>query len=510
MPPMYSSSGFNDNSRKEQRANFNVNNHIYGGVGGHGGWGGAEGQGGSGGAGEGPTVNYYIDAEEGNINHIHRHGEPGLHILQRAAARDSFHDSAERYPLPKCHPETRTEMLEDLMEWTSGDKSDSSVLWLHGPAGAGKSAIAQSLCQQLDAQGRLGASFFFKRKHSSRGNAKQLFPTLAYQLAILLPELSHAISQKVEENPSLFDRSLSTQLRKLILEPCRQCIRGRTLIIVIDGLDECESHEIQQEILRLIGVAIHEGPLPLRFFVGSRPEPHIHEIFMGMLKAIHRPVNIEQSFEDVRKYLLDEFARIHGEHRETMAMIPKPWPSPKIISNLVKKSSGYFIYASTVIKFIDDKNYRPTERLKVIVGVEEPYSGSPFVALDELYIQILSAVPDRPRLLKILTVIAAKLELPFGYTDELLDLEPGDVQLALRGLQSVIHVEKNCADKLSLSPQIVVHHASFYDFLQDRTRAGIFYVGDGPHLTDVCGHVLKAFSYTYDDPSLNRRGPISR
>ncbi|KAJ7705516.1 hypothetical protein B0H17DRAFT_869783, partial [Mycena rosella] len=78
------------------------------------------------------------------------------------------HDSGERYPQPQCHPETRTEMLKDLHDWSLEDDPRSRVLWLHGPAGAEKSAVAQSFCQKLQADGRLGGSFFFKRGHPSR------------------------------------------------------------------------------------------------------------------------------------------------------------------------------------------------------------------------------------------------------------------------------------------------------------------------------------------------------
>ncbi|KAF7369167.1 NACHT domain-containing protein [Mycena venus] len=492
------------------RRAVNFNNHIYGGTGGNGGTG-VWGQGGDGGAGEGPIVNYYID--EGNINHIHCRGEQGLYILRQAAASDAFHDSAERYPQPKCHPETRTEMLKDLMKWTSGNRSDSRVLWLHGPAGAGKSAIAQSLCQKLEAEGRLGASFFFKRGHPSRGHSQKLFPTIAYQLALLLPELNHAISQVVEENPSILDRSLSTQLRKLILEPCRQSYHSSTFVIIIDGLDECQGLNIQQEILRSIGNVLDRGPLPVQFFVASRPEPHICEMFTAVLKGIHRPVNIQQSFEDVRRYLKDEFGRIHQEHQETMATIPGPWPSWGTIDRLVHSSSGYFIYASTVIKFIDDKDFRPPERLQVILGMKKPDSGSPFAALDALYTQILCAVPRRPLLLKILAVIAAKIQLPIGYIDQLLELEPGEVQLTLRGLRSVIGAKKEdgseCND-WSLESKIIVHHASFLDFLQDPARAGTFYVGNSSLRTDLSRHILKTLSYSYNNPSLNRHGFVGQ
>ncbi|KAJ6598310.1 hypothetical protein DFH09DRAFT_903600, partial [Mycena vulgaris] len=49
--------------------------------------------------------------------------------------------------------------------------------------------------------------------------------------------------------------------------------------------------------------------------------------------------------------------------------------------------------SSTVIKFIDDKNFRPTERLDIIMGIAESDFGSPFSALDQLYTEILTAVP---------------------------------------------------------------------------------------------------------------------
>jgi hypothetical protein len=212
-------------------------------------------------------------------------------------------------------------------------------------------------------------------------------------------------------------------------------------------------------------------------------------------------LNVNQSSEDVRKYLLDEFARIHREHYATMVMIPEPWPSLKIIYDLVKKSSGYFIYASTVIKFIDDKNFRPTERLAIIMGMTEPRFGVPFAALDQLYTQILAQVHAQPQLLKILAVIAAKICLFADNMEQLLELEPGDVRLALHGLHSVINLQED--------DEISTHHASFCDFLQDPARAGIFYIDGCQHQTDLSCHILKALSYKYDDTFLNRQGHVS-
>ncbi|KAJ7686144.1 hypothetical protein B0H14DRAFT_909321, partial [Mycena olivaceomarginata] len=329
-----------------------VNNHIYGGVGGNGGGGGIHG--GGGGAGEGPIMNCDINAVENFTMNLYCDSS----ITGNVAAGGAFHDSAERYPQPRCHPKTRTQILDDLKNWSLETNSKSTVLWLYGPAGAGKSAIAQSFCQDLEVADRLWASFFFKRGDPSRGSATKLFSTIAYQLALQknCTDLDRVISLTVENNPSILDRSLSLQLQQLIVEPCRQISPNHPVVIVIDGLDECDGQIIQQEILSSIGDAIHDKYLALRILIASRPEVHICDIFMRpCLNRRHCPLNIQQSFQDVRKYLVDEFRRIHTEHNETMKAVPRPWPAAEVVDKLVKKSSGYFIYASTVIKFRDDK-----------------------------------------------------------------------------------------------------------------------------------------------------------
>ncbi|KAJ7861496.1 hypothetical protein B0H13DRAFT_2568071, partial [Mycena leptocephala] len=160
------------------------------------------------------------------------------------------------------------------------------------------------------------------------------------------------------------------QLKKLIVEPCESLRSGHPIkppIFVINGLDECEGQNIQQELLRLISNSVLHNPRMLRILIASRPEPHIREIFEGpSANPLFRNLNIDRAFADVEQYLRDEFSRIHREHRDTMEIIPSPWPSWDILNILVEKSSGYFIYASTVIKFIDDKDFRPTERLAAV------------------------------------------------------------------------------------------------------------------------------------------------
>ncbi|KAJ7922341.1 hypothetical protein B0H13DRAFT_1470488, partial [Mycena leptocephala] len=313
--------------------------------------------------------------------------------LHRHVALEALYNSADSFPQPRCHPETRTEMLDNLFKWATRGNSFRPICWLHGPAGAGKSAIMQTLCRKLQDAGYLGGTFFFKRGHSTRGDAKVLFATLAYQLALNDDNLKPLLSQRMEDDPSIVGRDMDVQLHKLIVEPLRG---SAPPLLLIDGLDECNGDHVQVQILRLIENVVSQHPNTFRFLVASRPEAYIRETFSepsfyGILDSL----NVEQSFEDVRKYLRNEFARIHREHRETMGGIPTPWPSPDVLNILVQKSSGYFIYGSTVIKFIDDKYSRPTERLAVVQNLTPSESDAPFEALDQLYIQILSGVPVR-------------------------------------------------------------------------------------------------------------------
>ncbi|KAJ6555410.1 hypothetical protein DFH09DRAFT_1165320 [Mycena vulgaris] len=443
----------------------------------------------------------FINAQ--NVHHNYRQGETGINILHRAVALEALHDSADSFPQPKCHPETRKKMLDDLWEYATNPQPPDQILWLYGPAGAGKSAIMWSLCERLQAAGQLGGAFFFKRGHPTRGNAKALFSTIAYRLALRIPSLKGSILQVVENDPSLVAATPETQLQRLVLEPCKSLTNHDAPIIIIDGLDECEGHQMQQEILRILRNSFPQYRTCVRILIASRPEAHIGDLTWGAYRA----VNVEQSFKDVQKYLTDEFARIHHDHPRTMANIPRPWPSEEVVRTLVTKSSGHFIYASTIIKFIDDTNFRPTERLtSALENSADPDLDSPFGALDQLYTHILDSVPRKRQLLNILRVIFYFSErLSLYQIDQLLDLKPGDTSLTLRGLHSIIKYEN---DNSNSDPDgwfdIGWEHASFGDFLGNPTRSGKFYVGGLAPCMDLAQRVLKVLAYANDDEQMNR------
>jgi hypothetical protein len=125
-------------------------------------------------------------------------------------------------------------------------------MWLLGPAGAGKSAIAQTLAERCKELGILLATFFFFRSDGTRNHSRSLFATIAYQLAVNFPAVRHLIVKVPEDDPMVFTQSIEEQLLSLIIKPLQELYHsGRSntpagpYLIIIDGLDECEDPVIQ-------------------------------------------------------------------------------------------------------------------------------------------------------------------------------------------------------------------------------------------------------------------------
>jgi len=163
--------------------------------------------------------------------------------------------------------------------------------------------------------------------------------------------------------------------------------------------------------------------LPLRFPIVSCPESHIceafEEPFLASITQMSSLYGDFQSHDDVSTYLRSEFSRIYDSkgHRDVMESVRRPWPSDDVIKPLTWKSGGYLIYASTVIRFIDEEFFSPADRLDQVLNCSNPSISAPFAELDKLYIQILSFCPKSqiPLLERILGYAVSTRFQPQGY-----------------------------------------------------------------------------------------------
>ncbi|KIK57978.1 hypothetical protein GYMLUDRAFT_116342, partial [Collybiopsis luxurians FD-317 M1] len=156
-----------------------------------------------------------------DVNIYEQRGERGLATLYHHTSTSASYDAGARYPPPLCHPGTREAVLQDLKDWANGatGADNPPVRWLYGPAGAGKSAIAQTFAQTCAENGSLLGSFFFWRSDSSRNNPQRLFTTIALQMAIAIPQLRAGVNAAVSYNPFLPTSSIENQWDMLIINP---------------------------------------------------------------------------------------------------------------------------------------------------------------------------------------------------------------------------------------------------------------------------------------------------
>jgi len=71
--------------------------------------------------------------------------------LESKVAFGALLESDERYPAPKCHPDTRINAKKVVKDWIGrrGFGSKNRIMWISGPPGVGKSAILQTVCEEL-------------------------------------------------------------------------------------------------------------------------------------------------------------------------------------------------------------------------------------------------------------------------------------------------------------------------------------------------------------------------
>ncbi len=372
-------------------------------------------------------------------------------------------------------------------------------MWLYGAAGAGKSSIAWSTAEMCATKGLLLASFFFCRLDPSRNNIKNFIATLAFTITLSVPESRLLIDQAVECNPHIFSRSLDTQLLHLILNPLSQLTQSQThrppYVIIIDGLDECLKPEEQKVVIRLLNSMLKSTTLGWKILVASRPEQAIQISFNALRVTTRIALSDDyNSNNDIQLFLGESLRKIKLYHPRN-AFLPPDWPPNEAIIELVWKSSGQFIYAATVIKYLSSDYHDPHVRLKSILANSS--RDLPFAELDLLYAHILTnaAGVDCQEIVRetIALCILYHSYVKFGARErdprEVLSIILGigikDVTSILAELSSIVQVTET---------SVKVYHASLGDFLFDRRRSYDLWIDEKLVLSNIACFHLQSLS----------------
>jgi hypothetical protein len=339
-------------------------------------------------------------------------------------------------------------------------------------AGTGKTAIASTFAKNMADQEILGAAFFIDRQDAQRCDLGRIVQTIAYELAKNNHRQLEAMWTVLRDDPTFERLPFEKQVRLLIKQPL-DIVRPDTLVIVIDGLDECGASNGALLLETLVGsLASH----PIKLFVTSRNEAEIVNALRDLPHTSHKLQDVEVS-DDVQLYWEHNLDELRRRKR-----LPD-WRSSVEIEQLVELTGHLFIYATTILKIISNTRTSPIKQLRDLLEISRSGSGSAvaFVGpdnhgpLEKLYIHILGeAVKDDDgimsaeyvhRLHDILeVVIYAQAPITPQALSDLLAMGLSDLDAYLAPLHSVLVVP----DAHSANEVVRPLHQSFPDFVRQQ------------------------------------------
>ncbi|KAE8132424.1 hypothetical protein BDV38DRAFT_287740, partial [Aspergillus pseudotamarii] len=390
----------------------------------------------------------------------------------------------------RCHPETRVDLLHQILEWAKTPNQEC-IFWLNGMAGTGKSTISRTIAQLFKEKGQLGASFFFKRGEGGRDSAKRFFTTICAQLLLQVPALIRHVELAIDTDPYISGKSIKEQFNKLLLGPLLSLDQNKptTIVIVIDALDECEHKDDIRAILQLLPQLQGCTTRHIRIFLTSRPELPIRPIFEESNNhrclVLHELSNTVVE-KDIYVFLKHELLGIKRRRK-----ISGEWPGDDVLKTLVKRAVPLFISAATVCRFVDDPKWRPEKRLQTILEDPAATSGS---QMDRTYLPVLNQLllNANEREIKQLkqefqdivgVIILLATPLSVNTLSQLINLPSVDVNNRLDGFHSVLSVPEN------INAPVRILHLSFRDFLINTKST--FYVDKQETHRKIASHCLR-------------------
>ncbi|KIK38627.1 hypothetical protein CY34DRAFT_14919 [Suillus luteus UH-Slu-Lm8-n1] len=404
--------------------------------------------------------------------HVHRTEE----ILDLSGM--TYADGAGLDTRKQCLQGTRAEILSEITEWvnSTGDNVPR-VLWLSGPAGKGKSAIAHTIAKYFKDAGGLGSCYSFDRHRQADRRHEKIFSTIARDLADRDPEMRRALAGAVQDEISLKKTvDIIQQWQKLLIEPLVKSFgsAGEPIVIAIDALDESGG------LGNITTPPFPKSDLPdnFRFIVTSRPDRDIKDEFRGV--------------EHIRQMSMDDIPPAFAE-RDISAFISKQLEGldfqVKELAVLAEKAEGLFEWARLACEYIknSDAGLSPKDCYGTVVS-RDPAERS--ALLHDMYLLILAGImhgDTSPHPPKMLSTKLARFRSAMGQilcTAEPLPLaslnamrrhfptreDNFDVELVVKSMGSLLSGTTN------LDSPIRPLHASFHDFLTDQSSSGEYFI----------------------------------
>ena len=278
-----------------------------------------------------------------------------------------------------CMEGTRQSLLNQIVAWTAnqpGQKDESNIYWIYGSPGIGKTALAHSICASLHSQEQLAGAFFCRRDDPHLSETRNILPTLIYKLARMFPPFRTIVAERLRNDPNLTPESMKDSLFLDFIGSLPHLRHPkRTLVLVIDALDECGNAQSRPGILSVLTSAAAQAPW-LKIVITSRPETDIQRFFDAPTQSSHFKCDLatdQAAIADLRTFARSQFDSIASTW-----YLSTPWPEESLFDTVITRANGLFIFIKTLFLVLE-KCANPIESL------EATLQGSAGIGLGSLY-----------------------------------------------------------------------------------------------------------------------------
>ncbi|KAJ7773979.1 hypothetical protein B0H16DRAFT_1880471 [Mycena metata] len=308
------------------------------------------------------VLNYYdVEAEFRKV----------LSVLQHGVRRPK--------PMNGCAPRTRRDIFSDIQRWIDfNGPGKRNILWIHGHPGSGKTSIASTLAEKLrksKRETRLGSSFFFERDNVDFTAPSVFWSQVAYDLAQLSPEFAAGVVDVLERRDLDFNTTpIDEQFKVLIVDQLTSLAAlpsSLHFVVVVDAVDECGGDRLDSSERRALLATFQAwakmGWPHFRLIITSRREQPMLKVLGPISAAVELSLVTKAVSEDIRRFLKHEMRRVVQAYDADGADESlRGWPRPSLLHSLTTMAGGLFVWAKTLINFLESEH--PGEQLELVLG----------------------------------------------------------------------------------------------------------------------------------------------
>lgn len=321
-----------------------------------------------------------------------------MHLQLNTLPRDVGYDVDD---VPSCAKGTRLKLLEDIKSWIlDTGLNSSSLLFLEGLPGTGKSAVARSVALWAQTHDILGAQVYLRRKDVT-------FPETA--ISFLVRNLAYApcasdLRDEIANSCQQYCGDLSdvkALVDHWILGPLSnaEISDARTIVIVVDSLDSLGEQIATDNLEAMLRIRRDKLPFAFKILLTSRPPSERQTSILGeyAVRKLTMSGYGRSTREDVRSFISSSFQEL--SEMEEYYWIEEGWFTDEEVGILVDRAGDTFGVAADFVELVvDERNLTlcpPRESLDIILGCKPQPSLYPI--MDSRYLEILETIKAGPQ-----------------------------------------------------------------------------------------------------------------